>query len=622
MRRQVVLLFAIVAMASSWVVAQSRDRGETPPPANTGTGIVAGVVSMAGTGQPVEGARVTLNGVELRGSRTALTNDDGQFVFVDLPAGTFTVRATLTGHISGTFGQKEPGKPGTSIVLAAGQQLKNASFTIAKGGVISGSVFDEKGRPSIGTPVRVMRWILQSGERMLTTAGNGATDDRGMYRVFNLTPGDYLVSAVPRNTAAEVFTSADLVNQARLSELSALGLATPAAPISVTLDSSGRVTATSSNDPVQGYAPVFYPGTTQLGAAQTVRVGIAAEQLGIDFGLQRVALTTVSGQVIVPNGQSPTTVQVRLMSPEGGAVGLGQQTARPAQNGTFSFRSVVPGQYNLLATANVAEARAPTASPTAERIEMLNREIQMMQSGGQPAQQRRIWAQGDVFVDGAVPPVVTLTMQEGISVSGQIVFDGTAPLPNANQRVRVSINPLGTALQSMGVGSVSAMVDAGNRFTLAGIIPGRYRISASGAQGWNVKSAMVGGIDVLDFPFDIASGEAAPNVTIHFGDRNTDLKGVLSDASGAPAPDFSVVIFPDDQRYWVPFARRMRSTRPASDGKFAFVGLPPGDYRIAAVTDVETGEWLDPEFLRQLLPASISVRLADGQQVTQDIRVR
>ena len=66
----------------------------------------------------------------------------------------------------------------------------------------------------------------------------------------------------------------------------------------------------------------------------------------------------------------------------------------------------------------------------------------------------------------------------------------------------------------------------------------------------------------------------------------------------------------------------MRSTRPASDGKFAFVGLPPGDYRIAAVTDVETGEWLDPEFLRQLLPASISVRLADGQQVTQDIRVR
>jgi uncharacterized protein (DUF2141 family) len=81
-------------------------------------------------------------------------------------------------------------------------------------------------------------------------------------------------------------------------------------------------------------------------------------------------------------------------------------------------------------------------------------------------------------------------------------------------------------------------------------------------------------------------------------------------------------IFPDDQRYWVPFARRMRSTRPATDGKCSFVGLPPGDYRIAAVTDVESGEWMDSEFLRQLLPASLSVRLLAGQPAQQDIRVR
>jgi len=213
-------------------------------------------------------------------------------------------------------------------------------------------------------------------------------------------------------------------------------------------------------------------------------------------------------------------------------------------------------------------------------------------------------------------------MQEGLPVSGHITFDGTAPQPTGNQRVRVMMNPLGAALQSLGLGNLSATVDAGGRFTVNGVIPGRYRVSASGAQGWSVKSAIANGVDVLDFPFDIAAGESTPNVTIQFGDRNTDLKGVLTDATGAPSSDYSVVIFPDDQRYWVPFARRMRSTRPATDGRFAFVGFPPGEYRIAAVTDVETGEWLDPEFLRQLLPASISVRLADGQQVTQDIRVR
>jgi protocatechuate 3,4-dioxygenase beta subunit len=573
---------------------------------------------MAGTGQPVDGARVTLNGAELRGSRSILTNDDGQFVFASLPAGTFSVRATLTGHISGTYGQKQPGKPGTSIVLADGQHVKDASFEIAKGGVISGSVFDEKGRPSIGTPVRVMRWVMQSGERVLTTTGNGTTDDRGIYRIFNLSPGDYLVSAVPRNTPAEVFTSNDMMMaEARMSELMSLGLASPASPISVSIDSNGRVVnttgAASPSEPVQGYAPVFYPGTTQLTTAQTVRVGIAGEQLGVDFSLQRVALTSVNGQIVAPNGQNPTTIQIRLLQAESGALGLGQQTARPSQTGTFTFRNVVPGQYTIFATANVVEPRVPGAAPGATPSGITNQ---------QPGAQRRIWAQADVFVDGAAPPVVSLTMQEGLPLSGHIMFDGTAPQPTGNQRVRVMLNPLGAALQSLGMGNLSTTVDAGGRFTINGVIPGRYRVSASGAQGWSVKSVMVNGVDVLDFPFVIAAGETAPDVTIQFGDRNTDLKGVLTDATGAPAADYSVVIFPGDQRYWVPFARRMRSTRPASDGKFAFVGLPPGEYRIAAVTDVETGEWLDPEFLRQLLPASIGVRLADGQQVTQDIRVR
>jgi len=587
MRLRGLLALAIVATAMSWGLAAqvSRDSGAMPPPVNTGTGLIMGTVTMAGSGQPVDGVRVTLNGVELRGSRSALTNDDGQFVFSDLPAGTYTVRATLTGHIAGTYGQKQPGKPGTSIVLAAGQQLKNASFEIAKGGVISGVVLDEKNRPSIGTPVRVMRWIIQSGERILITAGTGTTDDRGMYRIYNLTPGDYLVSAVPRNTTGEVFTAE--------------------------IDSGGRVVGgVGTSELTQGYASVFFPGTIQLSTAQTVRVGISEELLGIDFAMQRVSLSTINGQVVVPNGQNPTTVEVRLLQSESGALGIGQQTARLSQTGTFSFRSVVPGQYTILATATVVEPRVSGQAPTPAAQSL------------PPVTPRRIWAQADVFVDGVAPSMVSLTMQDGLSLSGLIAFQGSAPQPSGNQRVRVMMNPLGSTLQSLGLGNTSADVDVSGRFTINGVIPGRYRVSASGAQGWSVKSVIANGVDVLDFPFDIAAGESPPNVTIQFGDRNTDLKGVLTDATGAPSADYTVVIFPDDQRYWVPFARRMRSTRPATDGKFAFVGLPPGEYRIAAVTDVETGEWLDPEFLRQLLPASISVRLADGQQVTQDIRVR
>lgn len=600
----VVCLAMSVGTAASQVARDAQ--GQVPAP--TGTGAMMGTVTLAGTGQPVEGVRVTLSGAELRGSRSAMTNDDGQFLFDKLPAGTYTVRGTRTGHISGTYGQKQPGKPGTSIVLLAGQQLKDVTFEIAKGGVISGTVFDEKNRPSIGTPVRVMRWVIQSGERTLTTAGSGTTDDRGTYRVYNLSPGDYVVSAVPRNSASEILTSADAINMARMEELASRGLATGNLTLNVNINE-----LQGSSQPVQGYAPVFYPGTAQLAGARAIRVGIAEEQLGIDFALQRVALTTVTGQVIVPGGQNPTTVQVRLLQAEGNALGMGQQSVRPNQTGTFTFRSVVPGQYTVFAIATVNEPRGPNTVPAG---------VGQWESSPQPGTQRRIWAQSDLFVDGNSPPVVSLTMREGMPVSGSISFVGSSPQPTGTQRVRVSLMPLGQPLQSLGVGNLQGMVDTGGRFTINGVIPGKYRVTASGAQGWSLKSVLVNGTDVLDFPLELTPDTTAPALLVQFGDRNTDLKGVLTDAAGAATADYSVVIFPEDQRYWVPYARRMRSTRPATDGRFAFVGLPPGEYRIAAVTDVETGEWLDPEFLRQLLPASISVRLAEGQQVTQDIRVR
>ncbi len=209
-----------------------------------------------------------------------------------------------------------------------------------------------------------------------------------------------------------------------------------------------------------------------------------------------------------------------------------------------------------------------------------------------------------------------------MNVSGHVTFDGSLPLPPKMESIRVTLSPLGQPLQSMGVGSWTTNADGAGRFTVPGVIPGRYRVNASGAQAWQVKQVLVNGVDVLDFPFEVEPGNHVSNVTIQFGDKVTELKGTLSAADGSPTSDYSVVVFPDDQRYWIPHARRMRSTRPATDGTFSIAGLPPGDYRIAAVTDVEAGEWLDPEFLRQLVPTSVSVRLADGQPVTQDLRVR
>jgi hypothetical protein len=177
-----------------------------------------------------------------------------------------------------------------------------------------------------------------------------------------------------------------------------------------------------------------------------------------------------------------------------------------------------------------------------------------------------------------------------------------------------------------------AVVDEFGRFTITGVAPGRYGLSGSPNQGrgggrgaasttWALSSAVIDGRDVLDFPLDIAPHENIKDAVVTFTNRMQDLSGRIQDASGRPTADFTIVVFPTDSRYWLPRARRIASTRPGTDGSFIVRDLPAGDYRLTAVTDVEPGEWYDPNFLSQLVPVSIPITLREGEKKVQDIKV-
>jgi uncharacterized protein (DUF2141 family) len=598
--------------------SQSRDtQAQNQGPA---TAFIMGTAVTAGTGQPADGVRVTLSGNELRGSRSTVTDDAGNFAFPALPAGTYTLRATKAGYVSATYGQKQPGRPGTNIVLAVGQQLKGISLEVAKGGVISGAVYDEKNRPAVSVSVRVMQWTWQSGERMLIAAGSGTTDDRGVYRVFGLSPGDYVVNALPRNSSTTMFTAEDMQSLARMEELTRLGLGS--ADLAKEMAVRDMMPNAMASEAVSGYATVYYPGTPQVANAQVVKVGVSQEQLGIDFQLQRVPLSKVTGTVVVPSGIQPQNVQVRLM--EISTLGQGQQqfSARPNPGGAFTFNALPPGQYQVIATVTMPVNRTgvPVAPGTPGDMQTKIQEMEM-QMAGASGSGRKLWATADVTVDGSFAPNVMLSLQEGMTITGSLNFDGTTAQPPQLNRVRVTLAPLGQAFSSSGIGTVTATPDTNGRFTFAGVSPGQYRMRATGAAGWTLKSVIAEGKDTLDFPLEVKPGENLSNVNVEFTDKFTDLKGTIQSPTGQPTADFTVIIFPSDSRYWVPLGRRIRSARPSTDGKFSFGGLPAGDYRIAAVTDVEPGGWNDPTFLQELMSASLAVRLVEGTPVIQDIRV-
>jgi len=236
-------------------------------------------------------------------------------------------------------------------------------------------------------------------------------------------------------------------------------------------------------------------------------------------------------------------------------------------------------------------------------------------------QQQRLWAATDLSVDGRNISNVLLQLMAGMTISGQIAFNGTEQRPADLTRLRVSAN----GIQSPGnpeVSSAQGRVDANGRFTITNVMPGRYRISASGAgQGWFVESAVVSDQDTLDFPIEIRPHQKVTDATITFTDKQAEFTGTIVNQRNEPVTAYTAILFPADSRYWTPQSRRIMTSRPATDGRFTFRGLPAGEYRLATVFDPEPGSWYDPAFLQQLQGASTAVTVNAGEKKVQDVRV-
>ena len=605
-----------VSAAAAAQVPPPRDpvAGQTADQA-VGTAVVSGTVTMAGTGQPARKVRVNLSSPEIRGSRTVTTDDQGRFSFTALPAGRYNLSASRPGHMTVAFGQRQPGRPGTPIQLSDGQKFQ-AQLQIPKSSVLTGTVFDENGEPAPMVSVRAMRIQIQNGERTSLNSNAVTTDDRGIYRIFGLQPGDYIVCATPRNQTTtdvervriELQSMQQALQQAaQTSEEAARGLR----------DRIASLQATVANTPEEtppGYASVCYPGTVSLATAGTIPLGISEERAAVDFQLQLAPMARVEGTVVNPTGSQLRDIQLRLSDLSQLSETLGSMTARADGQGNFRFGSVPPGQYRLTARAMLTPPRPPGPPPPGP-------------PGGGGGRGRgeavraepvTLWASADIVVDGRNVSNVMLSLQQGITVSGQLRFDGSTQPPADLTRVRVAMSPFGG--NPLG-GTANGRVDASGRFTIPGVVPGRYRMTASGAPGWFVESAVTGGQDALDIPIEIKGNQNLPSVTITLTDRQTELTGTVVDTQNQPATDYTLVVFPADSRFWMRNARRIQTARPATDGRFTFRNLPAGDYLLAPAVDLEVGSHYDAAFLQQLEPSAVRITLQPGEKKVQDLRV-
>lgn len=128
-----------------------------------------------------------------RQSSTATTDTEGRYRITGLPNGRFMVRVD-----SATFVPDEQGSgKSRTVIVDDNEEAKNIDFSLIRGGVITGRVTDSQGRPIIARQVRLQR-ISEQGQKRDHNSQFGpdnSTDDRGIYRLYGLPPGRYIVSS-------------------------------------------------------------------------------------------------------------------------------------------------------------------------------------------------------------------------------------------------------------------------------------------------------------------------------------------------------------------------------------------------------------------------------------------
>jgi Carboxypeptidase regulatory-like domain len=624
MSGHLVRTLAIVALAlglARSAAAQTkppRDANATPP----GTAILSGVVlTDEMSPRPLRRATVVLSSGDIRFPQSTTTDDAGRFAFARLTAGNYSIVGTKPGYVASYYGAKRAGRgPGVPIAVLDGQQVADVTLKMMHGGVIAGTITGPSGRPAESTNVVIYRVDNVGGARRLSLTSTSAnTDDRGMYRAFGLAPGDYVVQV------GGTLASFALNGEARL--------VTPAEVRWA--DQAGPAAAPPPGQTVS-YSSVYFPGTSDVSAATIVTLGPAEERDGVDFALALVPTARLSGQVLDADGRPLPGAQITV-APAGATqdlmsmFGSIRSQSRSTPDGTFTVSGVTPGAYTISVRATPPSAGGRGGSQDAAMLAA----ARML--GGVGGNTPSLWANADVAVDGRDMSDILLRLQPGMTVTGKLVFESsstsTQPPDVTRARIALMAPPTGSSAieltASMLTGTMQATIAPDSTFTVLGVTPGKYRVSTGGlamlmgqtavAAGWTMKSAMLGGRDVADVPFDVRPNEDVANLVVTVTDHPSELSGTVRDRAGRPAPGFPFVVFSTDRGYWTIGSRRVQQARPSSDGKYTLTGLPAGEYYVCALTDLDQNQLYDPSFLESLLPGSFKITIGDGEKKMQDL---
>ena len=310
---------------------------------------IEGRVVNAVTGGAVREAALVLRGQSVSiAPRTTESDDTGHFAFRELRSGKYVLLVERPGFVRQLYGARSNPYYGTTLRLSPGQQLKDLTFRLAPGAVISGKVRDEEGGPVQDAAVMALRTEYQQGERRFVPLGVVLSNDAGEFRIAGLAAGRYLVSATPRSMGMS---------------LSGVGNKTPA------------------DKPEPAYIRSYYPNSADPSTASQVQVGLAAEAAGTEIRLVKVNTVRIKGRLVgTPAGK---TALVWLTPKGAGTMGMMARSFAVAQTaGAFEIRGVAPGSYTLSASMSDSMGSEGASLPVQVGDQHIEGVVLSMEGGG------------------------------------------------------------------------------------------------------------------------------------------------------------------------------------------------------------------------------------------------
>jgi len=471
-------------------------------------------------GKPASGVVVVLSGNQdgREQRRFAVTTDaEGRFQFAGVQPGGYSITPHAYVFVLGNQSVNMRNRGG--IVVGEGDTIDDVSIELLRGGVVTGRVIDEDGRPVVGSYVSLR---TPPGDRATTyippyasqsLPGIGETDDRGVYRLFGVPPGRYL------------------------------------AQINLPTVSNGT----------RGYYLVFYPNTLDESKAKVIELAAGEEKTDINIATVQPEKTyTASGRLTDAGSGKPVSdvyIECQPTDDNFGKMSMVQNSVEfrsTGSDGRFRIVGLSPGQYRL------------SIRPVSEQgIEWYCDDLTIDVA--------------DEDVGG-----IELRAHRGASISGVVTVEGMNDPQLLRSLASVYARSDSQIPDRLSGAAASSNIDQNGGFRLSGLRPGEFQLGVSvngnSKKGLSMQRLEVAGQSVRG-DIELKEGQIISDARIVMVYGDGVVRGQLKFQNGE-APKNVCFIVVTGRKGECSSCEDGFFARVTAGGQYTLEGLPPGEYEL------------------------------------------